>query len=329
MRNATAHLSLGVCVLVGLFSAALVAQTAKKPSIWDQVKDAAKKAQTPPPAGKTAPPAPKGQPQPAVPGSAPAWTPPVQAENAAPVVLDPAKLPDVVGVHLGMAPPEAMQIMRKAYPANYRVLAQPATDMNGKPIAGAFDFFNISDPATAESPLGYISFTAPPEKQVVWRVARETRRMHVNRETLLATLREKYGKETVSLVSSGMGSKITTDDSQIADMFWLFDEHGGRVPLPPPTVGSVAVCPSRFGDIEMPTDDADLTRRYPGWCASFVGVHVAIPDPRQIVESVSTEMIDLPLAMRTAHASIVWQRALAEKAHQEELERSKKAKPVF
>src|SRR5215212_3736114 len=172
MRNATApRLSLAICILVGL-STALVAQTAKKPSIWQQVKDAAKKAQP-----QNPPPAQNGQPQPAAaggtPGSAPAWTPP-EAENAAPVVLDPAKLPDIVGVHLGMTPAEAMQIMRKAYPANFRVLAQPAS-FGGKPVAGAFNFFNISDPATAEAPLAYISFTPPPEKQVVWRVARDTR----------------------------------------------------------------------------------------------------------------------------------------------------------
>jgi hypothetical protein len=323
MRHATApRLPVAVCLLAGIFSVVLAAQ-AKKPSVWQQVKDAAKKAQP------QNPPAATGQPQPTPPGSAPAWTPPADTANAAPVVLDPAKLPDVVGVHLGMAPAEAIAIMRKAYPANFRVLVQPGSGPDGKPVAGTFDFFNISDPSTAESPLAFISFTAPPEKQVVWRVVRDSRRINVNRETLLATVREKYGKETVSLVSSGMGSKATTDDTQIADMFWLFDEHGARVPLPAPTVGSVAMCPGTGGDIEMPTDDADLLRRYPGWCATFVGVHVTIPDPRPIVSSVMTEIVDLPLAMRTAHASIVWQRGLAEKQHQEELERSKKVKPVF
>lgn len=77
-------------------------------------------------------------------------------------------MPDIVGVHLGMAPQEAMQTMRKQYPANYRVLEMPAySPLDGQAIKGAYDNFQISDPATAEAPLGYISFTAPPGKQVV------------------------------------------------------------------------------------------------------------------------------------------------------------------
>ena len=275
-------------------------------------------------------------------GTAEPWKPPADNSNAARVALDPSKMPDIVGVHLGMAPEEAMPLMRKQYPANYRVLVMPANSpLDGQPIKGAYDNFQISDPATAESPLAFVSFTAPPEKQVVWHVARASRRIHTNRQTLLAALREKYGKETAALVTTGMGGGKTTDDSQIADMFWLFDEGGGRVPFPPDTAfpnrsiwgclgstfaGSPALARADAGG---PTDDEELGRvNYPGWCASFVGIHVAI-DAGPVVESAFTEILDVPLAMRTAHASVVAKRAAIEKARRDDLEKSKQNKPVF
>ena len=48
-----------------------------------------------------------------------------------------------------------------------------------------------------------------------------------------------------------------------------------------------------------------------------------------IVEGVFTEMLDAPLALRTAHAYYVWQRDLAEKTRKEDLEKSRNVKPVF
>jgi len=76
----------------------------------------------------------------------------------------------------------------------------------------------------------------------------------------------------------------------------------------------------------MPVDDADLIKR--GWCATFVGVHIKI-DESEIVENTFTEMLDNPLAVRTAHAAAVWQRDLAEKQRREDLEKSKNAKPIL
>jgi hypothetical protein len=276
-------------------------------------------------------------------GGAEPWKPPVENSDGATVALDPAKMPDIVGVHLGMTPQEAMQIMRKQYPANFRVLVMPANSpLDGQPIKAANDNFQISDPATAGAPLGYISFTAPPEKQVVWHVARYTLGMHINRETLLVALRQKYGQESAALMSTGMGSGKTTDSSRISEMFWLFDEHGGRVPYPPDTafqnrtiwdctMGSGTVAVLVRPDAGGPTDDAALTKTFSnsGWCGSFVGVHVQISDPGPIVDTVFTEMMDIPLAIRTAHASAVWWRAVAEKARKDDLEKSKQAKPVF
>jgi hypothetical protein len=266
-----------------------------------------------------------------------------EASGASSAGLDPAKLPDIVGVHLGMAPQEAMQAMRKQYPANFRVLEMPTNSpLDGQIVKGSAGHFELSDPATAGAPLGYITFTAPPEKQVVWHVARFSLNMHVNRDTLLATLRQKYGKETASLMSSGMGSRMTTDNSKIADMFWLIDEHGSSVPYPPETVfrnrtiwdcsggtnvaGNAALARPDDG---VPTTESEVAKHFPGWCASMVVVHVTISDPGPIIDNVFTEMLDVPLALRTAHSSSEYWRAIEEKAQKDELERSKKVKPAF
>jgi hypothetical protein len=64
---------------------------------------------------------------------------------------------------------------------------------------------------------------------VVWHIVRFTRRLHANHANVLATLREKYGKE--SFAASANGSK-TTDERNIGMLFWIYDEQGKREPMP-------------------------------------------------------------------------------------------------
>jgi hypothetical protein len=276
----------------------------------------------------------------AAPDVAEPWTPPADTPSAPPVALDPSKMPDIVGVHLGMEPQEAMQILRKQYPPNFRFYVQPL-DVAGLPAGQqARSDFLLSDPGTAEAPLAYLSFTMPPDKPVVWHVARYTRRMHINRDTLLAALRQKYGKETAALQTTGMASKPARNDSEIAELFWLYDERGGRVPWPPetafPNARVIWECSDgrqirQLNDAQpsTPMDEEQIRKhQFAGWCGSLVAVHVAI-EPFPIVETAFTEMLDGPLALRTAHAFTVWQRGLAEKARKDDLEKSKQAKPVF
>jgi hypothetical protein len=78
----------------------------------------------------------------------------------------------------------------------------------------------------------------------------------------------------------------------------------------------------------MPTDD---NGRFSGWCGSIVWINVKIRsggDP-DIIEYAFTEIMDVPLAMRTAQVYAAWKRDAAEKARQAELEKAKKTKPVF
>jgi hypothetical protein len=270
----------------------------------------------------------------AAPGSAEPWTPPVDNFSAQAVQLDPSKMPDVVGVHLGMTAQQALEAMHKQYPKDiYEKLAADWWPAAEKPDYG----FTILSSAPGNEADAHLSFTAPPNPQLVWRITRFTYRMHINHGTLLTALREKYGKETVAYQESNYTHAVT-DDRAMADLYWLFDESGRRIPLPPatafPQTGNIMECvgtgtAATNPQPVMPTDDADFMKtKFRGWCGSFVGVHMYISS-QEIVENTFTEMLDVPLAARTAHAAAVWQRDLAEKLRKEDLERSKNVKPVF
>src|SRR5439155_13864537 len=170
----------------------------------------------------------------------------------------------------------------------------------------------------------------PPNMQVVWSVWRMAVMQHVNRGTLLTALREKYGKESVA---SRNGGDAPANDRQILDMYWLFDEQGRRVPLPGSWNSSGQACglAPREGQV-IP----DAWIKEPGqggidpWCASsYVGVHAGISyfgDP-DIIETITVEVMDIPLARRAAKVTAAWRQAELEKLRQQEIEKSKQNKP--
>ena len=242
-------------------------------------------------------------------------------------------MPDVVGVRLGMSPQEALLTLHKQYPKDlYQEMKVTWWPGVQKPDYG----FNILA-MPGGTPDAYLSFTAPPNRQLVWKVVRHTYKIHANRAVLLAALREKYGKESFAMPDGG--GPAAGNDMAIGHMIWLFDEHGARAPLPAAQAfqnfGTIWQCYSSYNGSmgneqpTMPKDDNDIDSNFRDWCTSFVGIHVTLMQgqTREIIENMTTEMVDVPLAARTAHASAMWQRALAEKAHQEDVERSKKAKP--
>ena len=118
-------------------------------------------------------------------------------------------------------------------------------------------------------------------------------------------------------------------------MVWLFDESGKRIPLPPvrnfPKSNTLWECGNALGGLNsqpiMPEDEVNFTQEFPGWCANYVGVRVTLSGDAEIIENTSTELMDVPLAIRTAHNATVWKRDLANKEHQADVEKSKQAKP--
>ena len=264
-------------------------------------------------------------------GSAEPWTPPADNAAEAAALVDPlklpevAKMPDVVGVHPGMSLPQALQILHGQYPRD-RFQEIPYDYIPNRKLEYGFNVLrpDAVGPAATEA---IVSVTAPPSHQVVWRIVRYGHGLHASHANVLAALREKYGKE--SFAASGNGYK--TDERNIGTLFWIFDEHGNRAPMPSSQAfgsNDITFCVGRGinGDPgpKMPMDEV----KDPNWCASFVGV-IASVDPTEIVENTTVDMMDLRLANRTANAFVAWQRDAAAKARAAELEKSKKNKPVF
>jgi hypothetical protein len=265
-------------------------------------------------------------------GAAEPWTP--QADNAAEAaaLVDPLKLPevvkmpDVVGVRLGMSLPQALQILHGQYPRD-QFQEIPYDYIPGRKLEYGF---NILRPGAVgpDAIEAVVSLTAPPSRQVVWHIVRFSRRLHANHANVLATLREKYGKE--SFAGHANGSK-TTDEPSIGMLFWIFDEQGNRAPMPSAQAfgsNDISFCLDRGIAInpgpKIPMDEV----KDPNWCASFVGV-VAQIDPSEIVEQTVVAVMDMRLANRTANAYVAWKRDADAKARTAEIEKSKKNKPVF
>jgi hypothetical protein len=268
-------------------------------------------------------------------GSAEPWAPPADsnaaASRVAPIKLEPEKMPDVIGVHLGMDPKEAMAIMRSHYPKN-RPTSYDQSNLAAFP-APVFQGSYINPVTNLDDDFVFYA-TLPPEKQLVWKVSRITKGMHINRQTLLAALRAKYGEESAAI---GL-DRVTpaSNDAEISLMLWLFDESGHHVPLSNSSARTAAECTdagrslgsSFLMDEAYGNSNGPLISRSP-WCrTSYVGVRAEF-GVGPIIEVVTTDMTDLPLAARTSHSTAVWYRAQAERARQQDLEKSKQVKPVF
>ncbi|GAC1660025.1 MAG: hypothetical protein NVS9B15_24050 [Acidobacteriaceae bacterium] len=261
--------------------------------------------------------------------SAEPWTPPGDSAGAksAPVSLDPARMPDIVGLRLGMDARAALAAVRARYPTN--PLNVYDTNMSTFPnnvLQGV-----IVNPRGLYDERLDFSSTLPPDKPVVWRVERLTNAMHVARETLISALRAKYGKE--SALVGGDPSSPVTDLRDVAGILWLYDEAGRHVPIPHDNLPATLDCLKQFqsgvGNGFL-LNEAHGEKIPTGWCAtSFVAVYATFGQGAPIIEMVNTQMVDLPLAVRTAHATALWYRGQAERARKQDLEKAKAAKPVF
>lgn len=268
--------------------------------------------------------------------SAEPWTPPADDEaSQKQVTLDPMKLPDVVGVRMGMTAQEALAAARKTYSADmYSATPVNRWPGNEKPVYG----YNVLSPEPGNPKDMVLSFTAPPGPQIVWGFARQTLHMHINRATLLAALRQKYGKETTAYV--GADPRPSTDDARITELVWLYDERGTRVPMPPstafPRLGNIQECiqqsgvpaSSGMGEPIMPKDE-DWEKNFNAWCSNHLVYLMVTLSVGDIVEYTITTMQDVPLAVRTSHTAAAWLRDVAKKQHQDDLERSREKKPVL
>ncbi len=281
-------------------------------------------------------------PQPAV---TPAQAAPAQAPSSQPVLLgdltksdapvavapvDPKNMPDIIGIHLHMSSADAQAVLRKEYPrtvgAVVTTLPLPTVD---KPVFSGID---ITNGANTFEQVAF-DVTPPPNPQVVWHVGRRVGSIHANRATVLAALREKYGKETLALPDNGsQGIRPAPNDSAIAEMYWLRDAQGRAAALPrnPKDLMSLSRDIKAAHPYELLPELQGNPTPPPTWATSFaIGVFARISpgnDP-QIIEGMDVSIMDLPHALRAATITTEWWKAAVEKLRQQDIEKSKQAKP--
>jgi hypothetical protein len=151
------------------------------------------------------------------------WTPP--AETAAAVVpfkgpLDPSKLPDIGGVHIGETSEQALAALKKIHPGAQLTQIPQTANM---PSAGVtLNFGNSQPPPSWDSTT--VNFTFDSNQQTVYSVYRDVGyQPNISRQNLIDALRQKYGKETAAANESYLE---TNDDAAITKMWWLMDEQG-------------------------------------------------------------------------------------------------------
>ena len=254
------------------------------------------------------------------------WTPPADAP-AAPAAfagpLDPAKLPEIGGIHLGMSLAEARAPLQKLYPTQ-RIAQQPDSGPDAAHLS--VGTLRIGDQASGIGGVD-VDLTLPPSAQAVYHVTRMAPQPHVARAVLLAALRQKYGKEAFATGPAGV---LTSDDTRVYQLWWVYDERGNPVSGTQLQNGSPFGCANYIGSGSngyYMTVVRGTSSPIPSWCAaSFVGVRAQL-GPDQIFDRFQIEMVDMPLLVRAARATAASMNRQAEQARQQNLERAQEVKP--
>ncbi len=241
-------------------------------------------------------------------------------------------LPDILGVQLGMPVRDAYTKLEAQIPNNKPQVMSDTLPTIDKPVIKSFASATSQSIATGtEGDQVKVDVTLPPGKQTVWRVTRQHffANKGIPKTTLLASLREKYGKETVTNFNQ---NKPAANDSQIQNLLWLFDEHGRPAPVPgtasQPTLMS---CLGLQDNVELAMVEV-YANLYKGknpqndWCygsynAVFVGA-VQSPDTPELYSQMRVVAVSLPLAFRASEATLKWKTDIAEGQHKQDIEKA-------
>ena len=136
--------------------------------------------------------------------------------------LNPSKLPDVMGINLGMPVQQAVAVVKSKWPADHvKVFYAKFPNSNTSWITRV----SASRPGTGNNQANSVDditvfFNAPPNPQVVVQIARTSFMIPpAARGNLVTALRQKYGQEMKPLRS-------------FTSMSWEFDEQGKSLPAP-------------------------------------------------------------------------------------------------
>jgi hypothetical protein len=246
-----------------------------------------------------------------------AWTPPNKNDG---VAMDSSKLPDITGIRLGMPMAEASAVVQKLNPG------RPMDQLHDGPNANQsfVDTLRVADSRVITDT--YVHLTLPPQPQRVWHVSRTLQQPNVARATVIAALRQKYGKEAWDL----RGTLVpAANDDEIDSMWWVFDEQGRPIGDTQLQQARPNGCGGGFGPAGgyYMQVARNLEHGPTGWCAThFVGLKAMITT-RPILPYVVLEMDDEALLMRSAAATGAWVRGESTRAQQDATDKANQVKP--
>ena len=249
-------------------------------------------------------------------------------------------LPDILGVQLGMPARDAHAKLQAALPKNKIQVMSDTLPTIDKPVIKSF-----SSAPPGQIMMGMegdqvtVDVTFPPNKQAVWRVIRQHffANKGIPKTTLLASLRDKYGKESLTNVSQG---KPASDDSQIQTILWLFDEQGRPAPLPSapgktaPDFTTTQTLTSCFtgadalhlGLVEVYANLYKGQNPQNDWCyKSYTAVFAALVEsnPAELYGQMRIVAMSFPIVLQASEATSQWKKDIAEGQHKQDLEKAK------
>ena len=248
-------------------------------------------------------------------------------------------MPDILGIRPGMPARDAHAKLQAELPKQKIETMSDTLPTIDKPVIKQFSSAPVDQASGRETDKVTVSVTLPPDKQVVWRVVRQHSFANkgIPKTTLLASLREKYGKETLTNISQG---KPATDDSKIQDILWLFDEQGHPAPLSSSSGGKepdfatsqkLTACTSGSWDAQLNALEvyADL---YKGnnpqtdWCyAHFTGVYAVLTESAvsELYSQMQVVSVSFPLALHASEATLKWKKDIAAGQHKQDIDKAK------
>ena len=237
-------------------------------------------------------------------------------------------LPDILGIQLGMPARDAHAKLQAQLPKNKVQVQSTNLPTIDKPVITGFSAVPAEQIMMGmEGDQVTVDVTLPPNKQAVWRVDRQ----HyfpgkgIPKKTLLASLREKYGKETLTNVNMG---KPAADDSKIQNLLWLFDEQGRPAPLPSKTqlITCMGLEDSELGNIEVYANLYKGKNSMNDWCYSSYNVLVVgavESETPELYRQMRVVAASLPIALHASEATSKWKKDIAEGQHKQDIEKAK------
>jgi hypothetical protein len=215
--------------------------------------------------------------------------------------------PDLLGIYPGMPSAAAQAQLQKH------------SDSVNVQTSGTGFGMTIPDPKNRDQVTVFL--TQPPnDPPTVWMIQRAQAfdpGAAMSRETLLAALRQKYGKETLMSDHGGGGQFY----------YWIFDQSGKLLSTADPRI--MGCSGSLF--ITNMTHGPDKTNAVLDLCyGQFLAVTASLNmRDTQLLRAYSVELVNMPYAVKAATVTMKANSGAADQSRQNELKKANQNKPTF